>query len=209
MSSNWKAEAGSLNAPETKDLPISDDTPLTCAETTHTQKARRIAGGRRQTFLGQVRHTIGLGNLSKNIKPKGAPGLLPGLTAERTTSSEAGQTTGLATRRTTGLVGRRTTGLPHRRNSNLAQLVHDLGSLIPSDRKMIVVNNKKREIKTLSENLAVLRAAVTIMFPPARRRMIQKLKGLFAADKLSGFTRLLMPLTWRVSRTTFQSYRVP
>ena len=267
MTSSWKAEAGGLQTPETKDLPINDATALlTVAPTTaYTRKARRIAGGRSHSFLGQVKRTISLENISKEtMTAEGSPGMLPGLTAERTTASEAGQMTGLAGRRpkrlpprrttnlaqlvkgpgqvsrtislqnlskkiftaegaprvlpgltaeqitaseagqTTGLAGRRPKRLPPRRTTNLAQLVTGrLGNLIPS------ADNKNREIRTLSENLAVLRAAVTIMFPPARRRMVLKLKGLFAADKMPGITRLLLPLAWRVSRTTFQSYRVP
>ena len=195
MTASWKAEDGGSNTPEKEDSPMSGviTTSPFAATTTHTMKVRV----RSQSFLGQVRHTIGLEN--------------PG--PEQTDLSEVGQTIGSASSRssTGGLEdGRTNKRLPsRRRNSSLAQLVQGLGNLIPSERKTTDVNTKDREIKTLPENLAVLRAAVSIMFPPARRRMVRKLKGLFAADKLPGITRWLLSLARRVSRTAFQSYRVP
>jgi hypothetical protein len=49
----------------------------------------------------------------------------------------------------------------------------------------------KREIKTFEQNVAVIRAAVLVMFPPRRRKMIMVMKDFLEHSEMAGLTRCL------------------
>jgi hypothetical protein len=71
--------------------------------------------------------------------------------------------------------------LTARRTTNLSKFIHRLGSMAE---RHTVFGEETRKIKTFSQNVAVLRAAVVVMFPPFRRTMIRRLKALIAVDKM-------------------------